>query len=136
MGKPATHIDVHKHLHQNQNVMHGLVAAAKAKRLPVRSINPQMRERLNSEGIPTNPSFIGDAGTEAYWSLAQFKEDMQKLPEGVTEAMCHPGFTPSAVVSGYTKQREVEMQTFLHPDARATLDRLGIQLVDFSVLHG
>ena len=39
--------------------------------------------------------------------------------------MCHPGYPPEAVKSGYSAQREVELATFLHPRAREALSRAG-----------
>lgn len=134
LGKPATHVDVHKHLHRLPNVMEGLVAAALERRLPVRSIDAAMRERLASRGVRTNPHFIGDAGAEAYWTLERLRAELEDLPEGVTELMCHPGYAPTQVRSGYSQQREVELRAFLHPDARAIIERLNIQLVDFRAL--
>lgn len=131
LGAPPTHVDVHKHLHRHPNVMDGLSAAALERELPVRSVDPDMRAWLTARGVRTNPHFIGDAGREAYWSLERFRVELEKLPEGITELMCHPGYAPAQVTSGYNRQREVELQTFLHPGARAIVERLGIRLVDF-----
>ena len=136
MGQPATHIDVHKHKHLFPNVMEGLISAAKRAKLPVRSINPEMRAHLKANGVVTNPGFIGDAGKDAYWTMERLRTELEGLGDGITELMCHPGFAPSAVKSGYNKQREVELQTFLHPGARALVERRGIQLVDFRALAG
>jgi len=134
LGKPPTHVDVHKHLHRLPNVLEGLGAAAKEKGLPVRSADASMREKLLSRGVRTPSHFIGDAGTEAYWTLERFRIELEALPEGLTELMCHPGLAPSHVASAYSRQREVELQTFLHPGARAIVERLGVQLVDFRAL--
>lgn len=131
LGKPPTHVDVHKHLHRLSNVLDGLAAAAKEKGLPVRSVDAAMRERLGDRGVRTTSHFIGEAGTEAYWTMERFRTELEALPAGLTELMCHPGLAPANVASGYSRQREVELQTFLHPGARAIVQRLGIQLVDF-----
>jgi predicted glycoside hydrolase/deacetylase ChbG (UPF0249 family) len=131
VGRPATHVDVHKHLHLLPNVLAGLCVAAKERKLPVRSINPAMRAALSGNGVRTNPAFIGDAGATAYWTLAQLESELRALPNGVTELMCHPGRTPSHTKSGYSAQREVELATFVHPRARELLVELGIELADF-----
>jgi predicted glycoside hydrolase/deacetylase ChbG (UPF0249 family) len=132
-GKTATHVDVHKHLHRLPNVIRGLAAAAKKARLPVRSIDPQMRAFLRSEGVPTNDHFIGDAGAEAYWTLTQLEDSVRTLPkEGVVELMCHPGHAPVAVKSGYAAQREVELATFLHPRAKELL--ASVRVGNFSAI--
>ena len=135
LGQPATHVDVHKHLHRHPAILEGLARAARTARLPVRSIDAGMRQALRNLGVLTNDHFIGDAGTEAYWTVERLEEQLAALPgEGVTELMCHPGYTPEAVKSGYAQQREVELATFLHPRAHMLLTRLGLEPTDFRVL--
>ena len=134
LGQPPTHVDVHKHLHLNENVLEGLARAAERRRLPVRSINPAMRAFLERRGIPTNHHFIGDAGTEAYWTLERLAAHVQALPkDGVVELMCHPGHAPSTVKSGYHEQREVELATFLSAEALLLLK--GVPLGTYRALH-
>ncbi|MCP3141641.1 carbohydrate deacetylase [Pyxidicoccus xibeiensis] len=135
LGAPATHVDVHKHLHRHPHVLEGLARAARAARLPVRSIDADMRRALEAHGVATNAHFIGDAGTEAYWTLERLQEQLAALPaDGVIELMCHPGYRPETVKSGYSAQREVELETFVHPRARELLTRAGVTVADFRVL--
>ncbi|WP_224249920.1 carbohydrate deacetylase [Hyalangium gracile] len=135
LGRPATHVDVHKHLHRHPSVLTGLARAARAAGLPVRSIDEAMRRELQAHGVATNAHFVGDAGAEAYWTLERFEAEVTALPaSGVIELMCHPGYTPEAVKSGYAAQREVELATFLHPKARETLARAGLSPTGFGVL--
>ena len=130
--RPPTHVDVHKHLHRHPNVLDGLASACRARALPVRSIDARMRARLRTLGVATNPHFVGDAGAEAYWTLARLEEALAQLPAtGVTELMCHPGYAPRTLTSRYSQQREVELRTFTHPSARELLTRYQVQLVDF-----
>ena len=132
LGREATHLDVHKHLHLHPNVLEGVAAAARARGLPVRSINDQMRATLRQMGVATNDAFIGDASTEAYWTLPRLEDALRALPrEGVTELMCHPGYAPTRVKSGYAVQRETELATFCSPEARALLERSAVRLSDF-----
>ena len=134
-GRPPTHVDVHKHLHRHPAVLEGLAAAALAYGLPVRSVSPEMRARLRALGVPTNAHFFGDAGAEAYWTLAQLEEVLAALPaEGTSELMCHPGYAPETLRSGYAAQREVELRTFTAPEAHALFERHGVQRVDFRAL--
>lgn len=130
-GRPATHVDVHKHLHQHANVMTGLLLAGRQRGLPVRSINPAMRDTIVRAGVKTNQHFIGDAGQSAYWTIPELEAQLRALPDGVTEAMCHPGYAPSHTRSGYSEQREVELATFVHPRARELLAELNVTLTDF-----
>ncbi|HEY8207848.1 MAG TPA: ChbG/HpnK family deacetylase [Myxococcaceae bacterium] len=132
LGRPPTHVDVHKHLHRLPNVLEGVAAAALERGLPVRAVDAPMREALGAKHVRSTARFIGDAGPEAYWTLERFRKELEALPpDGVTELMCHPGLAPTHVASGYSQQREVELQTFLHPGARAIVERLGIRLTDF-----
>jgi predicted glycoside hydrolase/deacetylase ChbG (UPF0249 family) len=67
--------------------------------------------------------------------VERLERQLAALPEeGVSELMCHPGYTPEAVKSGYGKQREVELSTFIHPRARLALSHLGVKPTDFRVL--
>lgn len=134
LGRPATHLDVHKHLHRHPPILAGLIAAARQRNLPLRAIDPPMRDTIRRAGPRTTDHFIGDTGAEAYWTLARLLHALETLPEGITELMCHPGLAPSAVQSGYSAQREVELAAFLHPDARRRLDALGIRLATFAAL--
>lgn len=135
LGQPATHVDVHEHLHQHPGVFEGMVRAARMLRLPVRATRPDMRQALRAHGVRTPDHFLGKAGAEAWWTLERLEQHLASLPEeGVTELMCHPGYTPEAVKSGYARQREVELATFLHPRARLALTRLGVKPTDFRVL--
>ncbi len=133
-GREATHVDVHKHLHLHAGILEGLCAAARGRGLPVRSISAEMRAAISSRGVKTNPHFIGAAGREAYWTLPTLRAELEKLPEGITELMCHPGYAPSHLQSGYSTQREVELATFTAPEARELVARLGVELVDFRAL--
>lgn len=134
LGHAPTHVDVHKHLHRHEGVLEGLARAARARGLPVRSIDAAMRGALRARGVRTNPHFVGDAGAEAYWTVAELERQLAGLPEGVTELMCHPGFSPSHVRSGYAAQREVELATFTSRRAAALVETLGLELVSFAAL--
>jgi len=135
LGRPPTHVDVHKHLHTNASVLEGLRAAAATRGLPVRAINEPMRKALRSSGLATPDHFIGDAGAQAYWTLSRLRQALEHLAPGVTELMCHPGYAPTTVRSGYSVQREVELETFIHPSARSLLDRFQVSVADFTIFQ-
>jgi predicted glycoside hydrolase/deacetylase ChbG (UPF0249 family) len=133
LGRDATHVDVHKHAHQDAAVLEGLCRAARARNLAVRSIDAAMRARIRAYGVRTNDAFLGDAGATAYWTLARWNEQLDLAPrDGVVELMCHPGYTPSHVKSGYGVQRETELATFVAPEARAALAARGLTLVSWA----
>jgi predicted glycoside hydrolase/deacetylase ChbG (UPF0249 family) len=127
LGRRPSHVDVHKHAHLEPNVLEGLARTAKAWGLKVRSISDAMRAALRAQGVQTNDAFFGEAGADAYWTLARFEAQLDVLPSsGLVELMCHPGYRPSHVPSGYGAQREVELATFLDPRAREALARRGL----------
>ncbi len=133
VGRPATHLDVHKHLHRLPNVLTGVVAVARAQGLPVRSPDDAVRQVLRTAGVVTNDVMLGDAGATAYWSEAEFEAQLASLTsldDDVTfvELMCHPGYAPTQVKSGYSAQREVELATFTSPRAKALLNRFDVTL--------
>lgn len=135
LGRSVTHLDVHKHLHRHPSILAGVARAAASRGLPVRSLEAGMRAFLRARGVATNDAFLGEAGTEAYWTLARLREAFSHLPtSGVVELMCHPGHAPTTLQSGYGAQREVELETFLHPDARQALDRSRATPATFEVL--
>jgi chitin disaccharide deacetylase len=134
LGQKPTHLDVHKHLHRHENVLAAVARVARARALPVRALDAPMRAFLQGEGVATTDSFVGEAGTEAYWTLPRFLEALKTLPEGTTELMCHPGEPPSQVVSGYAQQRAVELRTFTSPEARRALAEALVELVSFAAL--
>lgn len=133
LHRDATHVDVHKHAHLAPAVLEGLARAAKARGLAVRSINEAMRAALRAAGVRTNDAFLGDAGQHAYWTPARWEEQLDLAPRtGLVELMCHPGYRPSHVSSGYGAQREVELATFVSTGAREALRRRGLTLSPWS----
>jgi predicted glycoside hydrolase/deacetylase ChbG (UPF0249 family) len=129
MRSPPTHLDVHKHLHLNAHVLAAIVTVAREHALPVRSINADMRQALKHSNVKTNDVFGGEAGAEPGWTLPLLEERLKGLPEvGVVEWMCHPGYEPKQLKSGYGKQREVERDTFVSAKARGLLEQYGVAL--------
>lgn len=134
LGRDATHVDVHKHLHRHPAILEGLCEVARERGLPIRAIAASMRAIVRAGGVRTTDHFIGDAGKEAYWTQTQLLASLAALEPGVTELMCHPGLAPSRVKSGYAAQREVELATFLDPRARDAIARAGAKLITFAEL--
>jgi predicted glycoside hydrolase/deacetylase ChbG (UPF0249 family) len=131
VGAPATHVDVHKHLHRHANVLEGVLKVVAKRALPLRAIDAAMRESVRRSGVRTTDGFIGDAGAEPYWTAERLREALKSLGDGVTELMCHPGYAPSQVKSGYSRQRETELQTLTSHDARRLLEERAILLATF-----
>ena len=58
------------------------------------------------------------------------------LPNGASELMCHPGYADPALLSGsgYTRQREQELQLLTDPAIKKTIQQKGIRLITFADL--
>lgn len=133
VGQRATHIDVHKHLHRSPNILRGVIRAARARELAVRSPDEAVRSVLVAHHVVTNDVMLGDAEHEAYWTLETLERELKALPEtGFIELMCHPGHAPSEVKSGYSAQREVELATFTSEKARGLLVEFKLTLDSWS----
>jgi predicted glycoside hydrolase/deacetylase ChbG (UPF0249 family) len=134
-GRPPTHLDSHHHAHRLPGVMDAVVDVVLAARLPLRSQDPGFRDGLRRHGIATTDHFVGDAQAEPYWTAARLLDQLATLSPGVTELMCHPGrFDDDLAYSRYGRQREVELAALCDPEARATVDRLGVRLCHFGAV--
>lgn len=56
---------------------------------------------------------------------------LRQLPAGVTELMCHPGYT-AGLDDSYCQPRETELAALTHPAARQVIEEQGIQLITFA----
>jgi hypothetical protein len=59
------------------------------------------------------------------------------FPEGISELMCHPGYTSDRLsqISTYTKRREEELDILKRKSTRVILKNAGIDLIRFSDLR-
>jgi len=134
LGGPATHVDVHRHLHRFPAVLEGLSRVAGRRGLPVRALDDGMRSQLRSAGVRTTDHFVGEASGEAYWTELRFAGTVAALAEGTTELMCHPGYPPRETRTSYGLQRAVELATLTSAAARQAIAEAGIVLGSFADL--
>jgi predicted glycoside hydrolase/deacetylase ChbG (UPF0249 family) len=67
-------------------------------------------------------------------SVSALKATLAKLPDGVTELMCHPGFCDPDLSSAATvlkRQREIEFRTVADASWKSWLMERGIRLTNF-----
>jgi predicted glycoside hydrolase/deacetylase ChbG (UPF0249 family) len=134
-GRPPTHLDSHHHVHRLTRVGDAVLEVALAARLPLRSQDAGIREGLRRRGARTTDHFVGGDGAEPYWTPARLLDTLAGLPGGLTELMCHPGhFDETLAYSRYGRQRETELVALCDPEARATVERLGIRLGHFGTM--
>jgi chitin disaccharide deacetylase len=67
-GAPPTHLDGHKHVHLAPEVLPAIVAVARERWLPVRSIDAPSRAALRRAGVATPDAFLGDAARRPAWT--------------------------------------------------------------------
>jgi predicted glycoside hydrolase/deacetylase ChbG (UPF0249 family) len=133
-AKPS-HLDTHHHVGLHEPVRQVVVDAARALGVPVRSQDPGTRARVRAAGLRTPDHFFGEAGPDAYWSIARTLGHLRALPPGTSEFMTHPGWCDAELSwSRYGRQREVELAALGSPAARGAAAALGITLCDFRAL--
>jgi chitin disaccharide deacetylase len=65
---------------------------------------------------------------------ANLIETLERLPEGLTEFMCHPGRLGPELRAAETRlkeSREMELAALVSPEVRAVIERRGIQLANY-----
>lgn len=133
MACPPTHLDSHHNIHRDPRLAPHFVEWAARHELPLRENSP----------VKYFSSFYGQWDGETHLeqiSVASICEMFQmEVGEGVTELSCHPGYADPDFVSGYSMERETELQTLCDPLVRQAIDQLGIELMSYeqldTVLH-
>jgi predicted glycoside hydrolase/deacetylase ChbG (UPF0249 family) len=65
-------------------------------------------------------------------------QTLERLPEGLTEFMCHPGkLGPDlrAAATRLKQSRELELAALVSPEVRSAIERRGIELVNYRRLN-
>jgi predicted glycoside hydrolase/deacetylase ChbG (UPF0249 family) len=76
-------------------------------------------------------SFYGQSA-----SLAGLLTILDRLPQGVFELMCHPGYVDDQLcaISAYSVGRGLELALLVDPRVRAAVEQRGIELTTFAAL--
>jgi predicted glycoside hydrolase/deacetylase ChbG (UPF0249 family) len=154
-GIRPTHLDTHKHTHLLPPVLDALARVAHEFRIPwVRrpfDFGIDTGARLTKSAVAlalrvTQPGFaraLKALKTTDYFAGFQLtgtlKESnligtLERLPEGLTEFMCHPGKCGPELRAASTRlkeSREVELAALTSPEARSVIERRGIELVNY-----
>ncbi len=91
------------------------------------------RELANREGIATSEYFCGIAQT-GEWTREGIEELLEKLPEGTTELMCHPGYVDEELQKSATRlqeSRKTELDILTDAQIRKIVARQGIRLINY-----
>ncbi len=101
---------------------------AQEHRLPVRSLDAAMRGALRAAGLATADAFLGDAARRPAWTEAGLLAALERLEEGTTELMAHPGYRPSQARTSFGVEREAELEALVSPRVRALVRSAGLHL--------
>lgn len=158
-GIRPTHIDTHKHTHLLPPVLNAVARVAREFRISwVRrpfDFGIDRRARIAKSAVAlgmraTRPGFaraLGElkmtdhfAGFQITGTLRQSNliETLERLPEGLTEFMCHPGKVGPELLAAATRlkeSREMELAALMSPEVRKVIERRGIELMNYRQLN-
>ena len=124
-GRLPTHIDSHHNVHYGDDLLPAFLAVAERHGLLLRG----------HCGVRHISRFFGqwDGVThlEAISPGAFTRIVATEVGEGFNELCCHPGYADPELVSSYSSERRVELDTLCHPAVAAALSEREIHLATF-----
>ena len=133
-GIRPSHIDTHKHTHLFPPVLEALVRVAKEFGIPwVRRPLIRLPFAKALAGLRTTDHFAGFRDTGSLNEAAMIRT-LEKLPDGLTEFMCHPGKCGPELQGAATRLKEsraVELAALTSAKVRAVIERRGIRLTNY-----
>jgi chitin disaccharide deacetylase len=137
-GIRPTHLDTHKHTHVLPPVLAAVARLAEEFKIPWvrRPLANPLQGVLARHGCRTTDHFAGFAITGRY-DAARLAKLIRRLPEGLTEFMCHPGFCTAELERAHTRlkaSRRRELDALISPEVRAALEESNVVLTRFAAL--
>lgn len=130
LGRNPTHIDSHQHVHFRGETHSVLGRVAEDLRIPLRHFCP---------GVQYCGDFYGQDGRGHFFhkaiDTAALLAILDRIPPGVTELACHPGFA-NDIDSMYRDERSMEILALCSPEVRRAIEEKKIQLCSFHHLAG
>jgi predicted glycoside hydrolase/deacetylase ChbG (UPF0249 family) len=154
-GIEPSHIDTHKHTHLLPPVLDAVIRVArefgigwvrrpfdfgigpavkvgkKAVAVGMRLLKPGFAAKLGA--LRATDYFTGFQITGSL-NAVNLVETLERLPEGTTEFMCHPGYLGAELAAAKTRlkqSRADELAALTSAEALAVIGRRGIQLVRY-----
>ena len=129
LWRDPTHLDSHQHVHTEEPVRSILDGIARELGVPLRHRSSRVRH---------DGRFYGQTRTgeplRACITPAHLMDMLRRLPAGVTEVACHPGFADE-LVTMYHAERQIELETLCDPGVRRAMSDEGIALIGFADLR-
>jgi predicted glycoside hydrolase/deacetylase ChbG (UPF0249 family) len=122
VGAPPTHVDSHRDVHRDPDVLPAFLELTRRLGLPLRdhSATRRLGSFYGQWGGESHPEQVGVA------SLLRMLGS--KVGDGITELICHPGYVDGSLQSSYLREREVEVATLCDARIREALASLHIEL--------
>ncbi len=98
----------------------------------------EARKMAEREGIATSDYFCGITQT-GEWTREGLEEFLEKLPEGTTELMCHPGYVDQELRRTATRlqeSRKGELDILTDAGIRKIVASRGIRLINYGIIGG
>ncbi|HWE50850.1 MAG TPA: ChbG/HpnK family deacetylase [Bryobacteraceae bacterium] len=132
-GVQPTHLDTHKHAHLLPAVLGAITRVAREFGIAWvrRPLGPPRGRKMR--GVRSTDHFAGFRAT-GYLNRETLIAELEGLPEGLTEFMCHPGKLGEELRGAATRLKEsraIELAALTSPEVRDAIGRLGIQLVNY-----
>lgn len=120
-----SHIDFHKGFQFNSKIYFHIRMLAKRYNLAFRYDNMHV---INSSfyGLKRKQVTLDDITVGALIKI------FDSLLPGVTELICHPGWTSNHLRDPYRTQRVIEIQTLTDPTVKQAVSQRNIQIINFS----
>jgi predicted glycoside hydrolase/deacetylase ChbG (UPF0249 family) len=155
VGIRPSHIDAHKHTHLLPPVLEVVARVCREFEIPwvrrpfdfgtgegtkalkrvvavgMRAMAPRFASALG--GLRSTDYFTGFLATGSL-TAEKFIETLERLPEGLTEFMCHPGQLGAELRGAATRlkeSREIELAALVSPAVRNAVAQRGIELVNY-----
>jgi predicted glycoside hydrolase/deacetylase ChbG (UPF0249 family) len=135
IGREPSHLDTHHWVHDLPALEDAVLALARETGAAARTHDGRQRARFRDAGVRTPDHFVREFQHPGAIHVEALLDLLERVAEqgGVAELMCHPA-EPDPVLlesSSYSRERGVELETLTHPQIRAAIQRLGIELVDY-----
>jgi len=130
-----THLDSHQLLHQNDPIIFKIMAEkAVRENIPLR--RSQVRHAIpDMPALQMTDAILLDTYGD-HEGLQRLLQHLSKLPDGITEIVCHPGYVDDALreISNWLDIREHELAVFVNQDVPRTIKALGIMPINYRAL--
>lgn len=122
IGQLPSHMDTHHHIQVKSNILSAIKNLSKKYKIPFRG----------------NTHFLfEDLDPAKHWTGEKFTRCLNKLPNGISEIMVHPGYVDRDLksISSFQKGREIERQILTSSNVKNLLEKKNIKLINFNDLR-